>query len=278
MIYFVTALLSTSVRVTSRRKAANATLASVATRDELGPLSQPLTAQKTNSEFELGLGRCIETLRADFPEFMERELVWDIYAQDVEVRDPSGVQLQGLTNYKKVFALVRVFRRFLIDDASVTYKLRYDWGQRRIIVSWWSQWTARGARKAAFVDGISYFYVNDDGKIARHEIDNVVVNSDPLMPPYGYGWMHFREYVLAGLARQPAPVVMSETLQMAKNDEGPLGNILPQTCENIWDCENGLACCDYGLFKICCDDGFRVPAFQPIPIPVPVEPVPRRQS
>mmetsp|Transcript_20063 Transcript_20063/g.63072 ORF Transcript_20063/g.63072 Transcript_20063/m.63072 type:complete len:239 (+) Transcript_20063:48-764(+) len=171
-------------------------------------LGAPGDSSQGPSEFELNLGRAIDALRADFPEFMDRELEWGIYADDVEVRDPSGVQVQGLNAYKQTFAVVRLFRRIMIDEASVTFRLRYDWGRRRIIVHWYTKWTARGVRTLpGHVDGVSHFYLNDDGKIVRHEIDKLLVNSDPLNPPVT-GWLAFRQYVLARLAddrRCPAP-------------------------------------------------------------------------
>ncbi|KAJ8604543.1 hypothetical protein CTAYLR_000985 [Chrysophaeum taylorii] len=257
------------------------------------------------SEYELNVGRCIDVLRADMPAFMDRELNWDIYAKDLEIRDPSGVQVQGLAAYKQIFALVRLFRRIMIDDTSVTFRLRHDPAGKRIVVTWYTKWTARGSRNPGCVDGVSHFYLNDKGLVMRHEIHKVLVNSDPVHPPY-YGWLAFRQYVLAGLdARRRAPVpclaqrldakmttlpmsatnpdgktnnnkdVVVEKTSVEKPTKGPLADVLPQTCENVWDCDNGMACCDYGFFKICCDDGVRIPGFVPIPIPVPVDPFPR---
>jgi hypothetical protein len=37
-------------------------------------------------------------------------------------------------------------------------------------------------------------------------------------------------------------------------------------CEFIWDCEYTMNCCDFVLFKICCDE----PSRGLIPIPIPL--------
>lgn len=156
------------------------------------------------SEYELGMGRCIDALRSDFPEFFDRELDWQIYTKDVEIRDPTGVQVQGLAAYKQIFTVIRLFRRVMIDDVSVRYRLRYDCVRQRVIVQWYTEWRARGAKTPGHVSGVSHFHLDHQGRVARHEIDKILVNSDPVNPPNG--WLAFRQYVLAGLDRPVAPV------------------------------------------------------------------------
>ena len=55
--------------------------------------------------------------------------------------------------------------------------------------------------------------------------------------------------------------------------KSPLGKLKPGTCENMWDCDSPMQCCDFVLFKMCCNGGVGIPAFQPalVPIPIPVE-------
>ena len=78
-------------------------------------LETPLEAGRRGpSEFELNLGRAIDALRSDVPAFADRELSWDIYADDVQLADPSGVQTRGLQNYKQFFGVIRMFRRVMI--------------------------------------------------------------------------------------------------------------------------------------------------------------------
>ena len=49
------------------------------------------------------------------------------------------------------------------------------------------------------VDAVSYFHLDEAGKVLKHEVDRVEVNGRPLNPPYSVGWLAFREYVMAGL-------------------------------------------------------------------------------
>ena len=87
--------------------------------------------RKTPSEFELNLGRAIDALRSDVPAFADRELSWDIYADNLQFADPSGVQTRGLENYKQFFGVIRMFRPVLIDDVDIPFKLRYDWAGKK---------------------------------------------------------------------------------------------------------------------------------------------------
>jgi len=171
-------------------------------------LETPLEAGRRGpSEFELNLGRAIDALRSDVPAFADRELSWDIYSDNVQLADPSGVQTRGLQNYKQFFGVIRMFRRVMIDKVDITFKLRYDWSSKIIKVTWYSKWYARGSSKAAYVDATSSFHLDDNGKVFKHVVDRVQVGGRPLSPPYSVGWLAFREYVLAGLdGPRPAAV------------------------------------------------------------------------
>jgi len=267
-------------------------------------LETPLEAGRRGpSEFELNLGRAIDALRSDVPAFADRELSWDIYSDNVQLADPSGVQTRGLQNYKQFFGVIRMFRRVMIDKVDITFKLRYDWSSKIIKVTWYSKWYARGSSKAAYVDATSSFHLDDQGKVFKHVVDRVQVGGRPLSPPYSVGWLAFREYVLAGLdGPRPAAVPSfgfesSETaadalVVMSASDgesEAPppkkkaprkekkqKRKLLPGQCEGMWDCDSPMECCDFVMFKMCCRGGLGIPAFlEPapvlVPIPVPVE-------
>ena len=266
-------------------------------------LETPLEAGRRGpSDFELNLGRAIDALRSDVPAFADRELSWDIYADNVQLADPSGVQTRGLQNYKQFFGVIRMFRRVMIDKVDITFKLRYDWSSKIIKVTWYSKWYARGSSKAAYVDATSSFHLDDQGKVFKHVVDRVQVGGRPLSPPYSVGWLAFREYVLAGLdVPSPVPSFGFEASQDAQDalvlmsasdgessEEPPKKTkaprkekkqkrkLLPGQCEGMWDCDSPMECCDFVMFKMCCRGGVGIPAFlepQPslVPIPIPVE-------
>ena len=68
-------------------------------------------------------------------------------------------------------------------QVDITYRLRYDWAGKKIVITWYSSWTAKGSRKAAHVDAVSYFHLDDEGKVFKHEVDRVEVNGRPMNPP-----------------------------------------------------------------------------------------------
>ena len=159
----------------------------------------PGDGRKSPSEFELNLGEAIDALKADVPDFPDREPNYGVYTADVQLADPTGVQTRGLTSYKQFFAMIRLFRRVMIDRAEVTYRLRYDWSGKRVIVTWYSSWTARGSRTPAHVDAVSYFHLNEEGRIFKHEVDRVQINGQMLSPPYGLAWAGLKQGMLNGL-------------------------------------------------------------------------------
>jgi len=161
--------------------------------------------RKGASEFELNLGKCIDTLNADVPQFAEREMDWDIYDKDVEMSDPSGPRLHGIDAYKRFFGTVRALRAFMFDKVEVSMKLRYDWSGKRIIVRWHSQWIMKGAvpglpsREPAYIDAVSYFHLNDQGLIVKHLLDQVMFNGDEVATDYAAGYLGLNEYAVSGL-------------------------------------------------------------------------------
>jgi hypothetical protein len=48
---------------------------------------------------------------------------------------------------------------------------------------------------------------------------------------------------------------------------------VPTQCEDSWDCDSPMVCCDFAFFKVCCNQGMGSPVQEPrlIPIPIPVE-------
>lgn len=67
-----------------------------------------------------------------------------------------------------------------------------------------------------------------------------------------------------------APIDMRRSVRSAvasDPNKGGFGGL----CENVWDCEAPLECCDLVMLKMCCGDGrpaFMQPQLQPIPVPV----------
>lgn len=180
-----TALVLSAKGVDRRKRAPTATVDRIRADTTCLPGFENGLTDKPPSDFELNLGRCVDSLRSDFPEFMDRELDWSIYARNLEVVDPSGVRVTGVPAYKQVMSAIRMIRKVAFDDASVTFRLRYDWVGKRLIVQWYSHWLWKGSHTPLHVDAVSYFDLNEDGLVDRHHIDRVIVNGKDATPPYG---------------------------------------------------------------------------------------------
>ena len=135
------------------------------------------------AEYEMNLGKAMDTLRKDYPKILTKDLDYDIYDQDLVVVDPSGVTLHGLSNYKASFKFLHtVVNFFYCEEASgVTFRMVYDWARSSVRISWNAVLVPRaiygGVRNKLYVDGISLYELNrTSGKISKHSIERLVVN------------------------------------------------------------------------------------------------------
>ena len=95
-------------------------------------LSMIVDSQK---EFEMNLGKAVDTLKSDYPNLLSKNPTWDIYHKDLEVIDPTGVSLHGLENYKMAFTFVHgVVKWFYCEEKSGLTSIRvgYDWARKCI--------------------------------------------------------------------------------------------------------------------------------------------------
>jgi len=152
----------------------------------------------SNSEFELNKGRACDALRSDFETFWERPLEWSIYRNDVEVIDPSGFQIKGVTAYKAALFGLRLFKSVATDHVEMLrLRLRYDHPARVIEAQWYSKWHVK-AFKDAYVSGVSHFFLDDQGYVTKHLITSFLVNGREI-PSFAEGLtLGLKSYVVAG--------------------------------------------------------------------------------
>lgn len=143
-------------------------------------------------EFEMNLGKAIDTLRKDYPEMLTRSPDFTIYDRDIEVVDPSGVTLHSLQSYKTSFRflhmVIKVF--YCPEQSGLTYRLVYDCARKNIRVSWNAYLVPRaiygGTRNKLYVDGISVYEVDQSsGLISQHRVEHLLVNDAPVTAPQG---------------------------------------------------------------------------------------------
>jgi len=165
--------------------------------DPLRNNNQPPTSQPSPSEFELALGKAMDTLREDYPRLLTHSPDFSIYHPDVEVVDPSGFTLHNVKDYKRSFNLVHMIVKLFYcpNQSSLTFRLVYDCARKNIRISWNAVLVPRlfgGTdsesirRNQLHVDGISVYELDrESGLINQHRVEHLLVNDAPVIAPQG---------------------------------------------------------------------------------------------
>jgi hypothetical protein len=85
-------------------------------------------------EFEINLGRAVDTLKRDYPKLLTHDPEWNIYHSNLEVIDPTGVSLHGLSNYRRAFSFIHavVYMFYCEEKSGLTFRTVYDWARKCI--------------------------------------------------------------------------------------------------------------------------------------------------
>mmetsp|Transcript_34007 Transcript_34007/g.81408 ORF Transcript_34007/g.81408 Transcript_34007/m.81408 type:complete len:450 (+) Transcript_34007:169-1518(+) len=162
--------------------------------DQLSSTSTTLTALvDSQKEFEMSLGRAVDTLKADYPKLLTKDPSWHIYHQDIEVIDPTGVSLHGLPYYKRAFSFIHTLVQwFYCEEKSGLTSIRcaYDWARKVIRVSWNVELTPKkiygGEWRMLHIDGISEYSLDrESGLITEHKVTNLLINDQAVRPVNG---------------------------------------------------------------------------------------------
>mmetsp|Transcript_11101 Transcript_11101/g.18943 ORF Transcript_11101/g.18943 Transcript_11101/m.18943 type:complete len:242 (+) Transcript_11101:41-766(+) len=142
------------------------------------------------SEFQLNLGRVVDTLRTSYPSLLRAPQDYSIFAPEVTFQG-LGLNLTGLDNYQKMWTAVRQAHGVACSDSELTYRLIVS--GRTVRVRWsaklWLKDPTRALRKmtsgeagngaaSAQVDGVSVYELDDEAFITSHRLEHVVVNDD----------------------------------------------------------------------------------------------------
>lgn len=155
---------------------------------DLPPLLQDMVTERR--EFEMNLGRAMDVLRKDYPHMLYKSPDFSIYNEDIEIVDPSGVQLSGLSNYKNSFSFLQTIVRFFYNTqaSEVQSRMIYDFARQSIRISWNAVVVPKvigNRRNALYVDGISIYKMDSkSGKIIEHRVEKMLINNIPVQPPY----------------------------------------------------------------------------------------------
>jgi hypothetical protein len=165
----------------------------VTPRPEENPL-QPKSVYsrppRVPSEYDLNLGTAIDTLRRDYPKLFVEKPDLSIFTPTVELFDPSGKRLQGVSQYERIFDMLRFLRRTTMQEAELTYRIVVHEGTIR--VRWCAKMHVRdpalGFTSLNVIDGVSVYELDSKGKIRKHKIETIVMaKPDGLMQPVNLG-------------------------------------------------------------------------------------------
>jgi len=151
--------------------------------------SAPSRPPKRPSDYELNLGKAIDTLRQDSPRLFLEKPDFSIFSDSVSLHDPSGKRLQGVSQYERVFDMLRFLRRTAMQDAELTYRLVCH--DDTIRVRWTAKMQVRdpafGLTQLNIIDGVSVYEMDSKGKISKHSIETIVMANDGLAQPLNLG-------------------------------------------------------------------------------------------
>ena len=176
-----------------RLDVAHAVPPQVTPRPEENPL-QPKSVYsrppRVPSEYDLNLGTAIDTLRRDYPKLFVEKPDLSIFTPTVELFDPSGKRLQGVSQYERIFDMLRFLRRTTMQEAELTYRIVVHEGTIR--VRWCAKMHVRdpalGFTSLNVIDGVSVYELDSKGKIRKHKIETIVMaKPDGLMQPVNLG-------------------------------------------------------------------------------------------
>ena len=143
------------------------------------------------NEYQLNLGRAIDTLRRDYPSMLRDEPDFSIFSPNIRLCDKDRC-LEGLTAYTRVFDVLRFMRNTTMVHDEIGTRVVVEDGTIRV------RWNARltmstpfgslpfinnrdeAGRPIVFVDGVSAYEVNETGFIFSHRLEDVEVTPPEL--------------------------------------------------------------------------------------------------
>jgi hypothetical protein len=138
------------------------------------------------SEYQLNLGKAIDTLRVDHPRLFTHAPDLSIFTPDVQLHDTTGVRLRGKAQYERVFGMLRFIKRAALQHVELTHRMVVH--EQTIRMRWTSKVWLRDPNldmmgmgqiraKQVYLDGVSVYSLNDRGFIYSHRLENVVLRN-----------------------------------------------------------------------------------------------------
>ena len=115
----------------------------------------------------------MDTLMKDYPSILTKNLNYDIYIDDIDFADPSGVAFSGINKYKGFFSLIRFLCRTVFTPLEVSSRVTWDGFEQQVKVRWTVKLTINTLGRLAppiEIEGMSAYHLNWAGWVYMHEI------------------------------------------------------------------------------------------------------------
>ncbi|XP_027930610.1 uncharacterized protein LOC114186792 [Vigna unguiculata] len=135
--------------------------------------------EKEKQEYYVNLGHALRALREDFPALFHRELSFDIYRDDIVLKDPLNTFV-GIESYKTIFWALRFHGRMFFKALWIDLSSVWQPAENVIMVRWTVHGISRGPwENRGRFDGTSEYKLDENGKIFQHRVDNIAPNTRP---------------------------------------------------------------------------------------------------
>jgi len=137
-----------------------------------------------DTEYQLNQGKAIDVLRRDYPRILTHEPDFSIYDENIQVSDPSGPRLSGITQYHNLFKMLRFLRSATMTHDEIGFRIMVC--DDVIRIRWTAKLQMRGLSAPfhglVYLDGVSAYELNSKGMIHTHRLENIVLNSPGAQP------------------------------------------------------------------------------------------------
>ena len=119
-------------------------------------------------KYNKNVNECIYNIKNEIQYFPYKNINYDIYDFNIIFLDPSGYKSESLEAYKSFMYMVKLVCRTLVKSIKFDYKLIHN--NNVIILKWNSTWNVWSPSNTLYYNAVSYFHLNEEGKVKTHEI------------------------------------------------------------------------------------------------------------
>lgn len=131
-----------------------------------------------NNEFILNSGKAIDILSKNIPDTFKHAPDMSIFAENVKVSDPTGLKFQGKNAYDQAHSVLRGLTWVAIKESEIKTRLSQESPENikaRVSVDLWLSM----GKSQVHVDVISYYHLNEYGKVDHHSVERIELNGTP---------------------------------------------------------------------------------------------------